>query len=276
MPELPEVETVKRIIEPQIKGRNILRGIVHQPQVIAHPDAEEFSDALKGQKIEKMSRKGKFLSIHLASGDRIILHLRMTGSLLVTPGKDPLEKHTHVVLNLDDDKDLRFVDLRRFGRMWLIREGEEDDYSGISKLGLEPFEEGFDGTYLHKMFSGKRRAVKDCLLDQHMIAGIGNIYGDEILFAAQIHPQRSASSLSIGECQKLAQWIPQTLLKAIEQNQLSPEEYLAKKGLEYRSTPFFQVYGKKGQPCPVCGEILCRVTIAGRSSVYCPKCQDTV
>lgn len=276
MPELPEVETVKRIIEPQIKGRNILRGIVQQSQVIAHPDAGEFSDALKGQKIEGMSRKGKFLSIHLASGDRIILHLRMTGCLLVTPGKDPLEKHTHVVLKLDDDKDLRFVDLRRFGRMWLIKDGEKDDYSGILKLGLEPFEEGFDGAYLQRMFSGKKRAIKDCLLDQHITAGIGNIYGDEILFAAKIHPQRPASSLSARECEKLAQMIPFVLQKAIDQNQLSPEEYLAEKGMEYRSTPFFQVYGKKGQPCPVCSEILCRVTIAGRSSVYCPECQGTV
>lgn len=273
MPELPEVETVKRAIEPQMKGREILQGIAVHPQVIAHPDAEVFCDALRGQRVQGMDRKGKFLLINLESGDYIVVHLRMTGSLYVAPTDFPVEKHTHIILKLEGARELRFVDMRRFGRMWLLRQGEEDSFSGITKLGLEPFAKEFNGTYLQDALFCKRRAIKDCLLDQHIVTGIGNIYSDEILFAAKIHPQRPAASLSAEEYQRLADLIPQVLRLAIERNQISPEAYLRERGLAYRSTPFFQVYGKKGQPCPVCGEPLRRVSVAGRSSTYCPICQ---
>lgn len=273
MPELPEVETIKRVIEPQIKGRVILQGTAVHPQVIAHPEAETFCDTLRGQRVQGADRKGKFLLINLDSGDQLVVHLRMTGSLYVAPPDFPLEKHTHVIFKLENGQELRFVDMRRFGRIWLIRQGEADTFSGVMKLGPEPFDADFNGAYLQKTLANKKRAIKDCLLDQHIVTGIGNIYSDEILFATKIHPQRSASSLSAEEYQTLAEWIPQVLLRAIEQNHISPEEYLQERGMGYRSTPFFKVYGKKGQPCPVCGESLCRVTVAGRSSTYCPGCQ---
>lgn len=273
MPELPEVETVKRLIEPQIVGRHILQGIALHPQVIAHPGADVFCNALRGQRVQGTDRKGKFLLINLESGDDIVVHLRMTGSLYAAPTDFPLEKHTHVILKLEGDRELRFVDMRRFGRLWLLRRDEEDSFSGITKLGPEPFAAEFNGGYLQDALINKKRAIKDCLLDQHIVTGIGNIYGDEILFAAKIHPQRPASSLSAEECQRLSELIPQVLLRAIEQNRISPEEYLKEKGRGYRSTPYFKVYGKKGQPCPTCGEPLCRVIVAGRSSTYCPSCQ---
>lgn len=273
MPELPEVETVKRLLAPQIVGRHILEGIALHTQVIAHPGADAFCDALRGQRVQGIDRKGKFLLMNLESGDYIVIHLRMTGSLYVAPPDFPLEKHTHIVLKLEGDRELRFVDMRRFGRMWLLGKDEEDSFSGVKKLGPEPFAAEFNGSYLQDALSNKSRAIKDCLLDQHIVTGIGNIYSDEILFASKIHPQRPASSLSAKECQRLSELIPQVLLRAIEQNRISPEEYLKEKGQGYRSTPFFQVYGKKGQPCPACDEPLCRVMVAGRSSTYCPSCQ---
>ena len=273
MPELPEVETIKRIIEPQLRGAAVHTVLLNRPEIIASPSAEEFCERLKGQTIGGMTRRGKFLTILLENGDRVTLHLRMTGCLLVTPPEAPLQKHTHLILQLSNHQELRFSDPRRFGRFWLLQKGEEDTKSGVQKLGLEPFDEALTADYLQKQFGRKKRAVKDCLLDQSVIAGIGNIYSDEILFAAKIHPSRQALCLGYEEWQRLADTIPLILAYFIEKNDISPEEYLAGNGWDYRNTPFFKVYGHKGEPCPCCGEPLCKTTIAGRSSVFCPKCQ---
>ena len=273
MPELPEVETVRRLLEPQLTGRKITGLTVVRPEIIEHPTSEEFTAALTGATIAGMLRRGKFLSIVLESDDRVVLHLRMTGSLLVTPPEHPQEKHTHLVLHLDDGNQLRFVDIRRFGRFWLLPKDTEDTLSGIHRLGPEPFGGQITAGYLSGLLGKRKRAVKDCLLDQQVVAGIGNIYADEILFAAKIRPDRPANSLSAGEWERLASAIGPVLTDAVEKNAMTPEEYLAGNGQEYRSAPFFRVYGHRGEPCPVCGEILCRLVVAGRGSVYCPVCQ---
>ena len=163
MPELPEVETVRRVLESQLKGRSIQKITVENPCVIARPGADEFCSLLTGQGIAALSRRGKFLILKLESGDRVILHLRMTGCLLVAPPEYPAEKHTHLRLHLSDGNELRFSDMRRFGRFWLIRKGESDTYSGIDKLGLEPFDTGLDAEYLRAHFGKSRRAIKTCL-----------------------------------------------------------------------------------------------------------------
>jgi len=273
MPELPEVETVKRVLEPQITGRKIAGIEVRNPQVIARPGAEEFCAALAGQTIAGMGRRGKFLKIMLESGDAVVLHLRMTGSLLLAPRGWPEEKHTHLVFILDDGSELRYSDVRRFGRFWLLRAGETDDFTGAQKLGLEPFDKALTAKYLQNTFAKSKRAVKDCLLDQSVIAGIGNIYSDEILFAAKIRPDRAAESLARTEWARLARLIPELLSYFLEKNAISAEDYLAGKGEDYRNTPYLQVYGHAGEPCPVCGETLQKTVVAGRGSVYCPKCQ---
>ena len=188
MPELPEVETIRRVLEPQIKGLTITGVTVNRPEVIGHPTAEGFCQALTGQTIDTMTRRGKFLSVLLDSGDYLVLHLRMTGCLLLTPADYPAEKHTHIVFHLSSGDELRFSDTRRFGRFWLFRKGESDTYSGMDKLGLEPFDAGLTADYLQQHFGKRKKAVKECLLDQSVIAGIGNIYSDEILFASGIHP----------------------------------------------------------------------------------------
>lgn len=273
MPELPEVETVRRILQPQLAGRQITRLTLNRPEIVKHPAPEAFAAAIEGAKITGMERRGKYLFILLGSGARIVLHLRMTGCLLATPPDYPQEKHTHLVFHLDNGNELRYIDPRRFGRFWLLRAGEEDTLSGAHKLGPEPFDEQINSSYLSSTLSTRKRAIKTCLLDQAVVAGVGNIYADEILFAAKIRPNRAANTLTAEEWEKLAETIPLILHRATEANSMTPEEYLAGKGQEYRNTPTFQVYGHAGEPCPLCGEALCRVVVAGRSSVYCPACQ---
>lgn len=273
MPELPEIEAIKRVIEPQIQGLAIERVTVNRPEVIAHPAADEFCTRITGQFFTEIDRRGKFLILCLSSGDQVVLHLRMTGCLLVTPADYPEEKHTHLVFHLSGGRELRFSDPRRFGRIWLLRQGEADPHTGMEKLGAEPFDLGFSGEYLSTRLGKRKKAIKECLLDQSVIAGIGNIYSDEILFAARIHPKRPANTLTAEEWNRLASVIPKRLAFFIEKNQTTQEEYLAARGQDYRNTPFLQVYGHGGEPCPVCGEMLCRGVIGGRSSVYCPVCQ---
>lgn len=276
MPELPEVETIKRVIEPQIQGLTIENVTVKRPEVTAYPTADEFCKLLAGQTVSHMARRGKFLVIQLNSNDRIILHLRMTGCLLLTPADYPEEKHTHVIFRLNNGKELRFSDTRRFGRLWLLKNGEADTYSGIEKLGTEPLDKLLAAEYLKALLGKRKKAVKECLLDQSVIAGIGNIYSDEILFTAGIYPARPANSLNMEEWERLAAAIPERISYFIEVNRITPEEYLETKGQDYRNTPFLQVYGQEGKPCPKCGEMLCRIVVGGRSSVYCPACQKVI
>lgn len=276
MPELPEVETVRRVLEPQISGASIQNVTVSRPEVVARPAAEPFCERLTGQSISRMSRRGKFLTVHLESGDSFTLHLRMTGCLLAAPPDCPVEKHTHIVFRLDNGLELRFSDARRFGRFWLIGAGEKDTYSGIDKLGPEPFDDGLTAEYLEARLGERKKPIKECLMDQRVIAGIGNIYADEILFSAQIHPRRPAGSLTADEWERLAKSIPEVLACFIEKNTVTPEEYLQSKGKDYRNTPFLQVYGHEDDPCPVCKAGLCRLVIGGRSSTYCPACQKSL
>ncbi len=279
MPELPEVETIKRVLGPQLQGLVIEKVTVRRPEVTAYPAAEEFCRRLEGQTVSGMARRGKFLVIPLDSNDRIILHLRMTGCLLLTPADYPEEKHTHIIFHLQKGKErleLRFSDTRRFGRFWLLGGDETDTYTGMKKLGIEPFDTGLTAAYLSARFGKRKKAVKECLLEQSVIAGIGNIYSDEILFTAGIYPARPANSLTDDEWERLAEVIPERISYFIEANQISWEEYLETKGKEYRNTPFLQIYGQEGKPCPKCGEIRCRIVVGGRGSVYCPVCQKKV
>lgn len=273
MPELPEVETIKRVLEPQIQGLQIINITVRRPEIIAHPTWEEFCTLLPGQKISSMKRRGKFLGVLLESGDYFMLHLRMTGGLLYTPPDYPEEKHTHIIFKLSNDYELRFADTRRFGKFWFLGKDETDTYSGVGKLGLEPFDDDISAEYLLTHLGKRKKTIKECLLEQNVIAGIGNIYSDEILFTAGIHPRRRADSLSEDEWITLADTIPKRLSYFIEKNAITPEDYLQSKGKDYRNTPFLQVYGHNGEPCPNCQNLLCRMVIGGRSSVYCPSCQ---
>ena len=273
MPELPEIETIKSVVEPQIQGLTIENVLINRPEVIAHPTADEFCEDVTGQAIFSMARRGKFFITHLGNKNKIILHLRMTGCLLVTPSDYKLEKHTHIIIQLSNGMELRFSDTRRFGRFWLIRNDEKDTYSGIEKLGLEALSAECNAEYLQSRLEKRKKAIKECLLDQSVIAGIGNIYSDEILYRTRINPSAPANSLSVSEWERLASEIADCLRYFIDKNSISQEDYLITKGQDYRNTPFLQVYGHADEPCPNCGNTLCRTVIGGRSSVYCPACQ---
>ena len=197
----------------------------------------------------------------------------MTGCLLLTPADYPEEKHTHIVFSLTGGTELRFSDTRRFGRFWFLRKDEADIYSGVHKLGAEPFDAELTAEYLNARLGKSRKAVKECLLDQGIVAGIGNIYADEILFDAGICPVSPADSLNMEEWERLADAVPERISYFIERNKITAEEYLETKGQDYRNTPFLRVYGRAGKPCPKCGETLCRTVVGGRGSVYCPACQ---
>ena len=273
MPELPEVETVRRIVEPQVAGKRILSAEIRNPKVVAYPEAEALVRLLPGHRISAMNRRGKYLSFLRDKGDRLFLHLRMTGQLLVTPADYPEENHTHLILHLSDGNEVRYVDQRRFGRFWFIRSEESPAPTGIAELGPEPFDVSLTADYLKKAIGSKKKPVKAILLDQHIVAGIGNIYSDEILFASHIHPAAQCTTLRDEDWEALAAQIPATMTWAIEKNQITAVEYLEGKGKEYRNTPYLRVYGRAGQPCINCGTRLEKTTIAGRSSCFCPVCQ---
>ena len=273
MPELPEVETVRTVIGEEITGACIREAEVRTPSVVAWPSAEEFCRRLRGRTIASLTRRGKFLVFLLDDGGRMLLHLRMTGCLLVAQAGEAEEKHTHLVFMLADGRALRFSDIRRFGRVWLFAAGESDTVSGIESLGRDALDPSINGDCLKMVFGKRRIPIKECLLDQHVLCGIGNIYSDEILFAARIHPARPACSLSDGEWSVLAAAIGRELAYFVEKNAVSAEEYRRGRGMEYHNTPYLRVYGRAGKACLCCGAPLVRSVIGGRGSVWCPRCQ---
>jgi formamidopyrimidine-DNA glycosylase len=273
MPELPEVETVRRIVGPQIVGRTIASVDIANPSIIAHPEPPLFIALATGQSIQNMDRRGKFLITELASGDRIINHLRMTGQLLVTPSDLPVEKHTHLTMQLSDGKQIRYIDQRRFGRFWYLEAGEPDAVTSMGKLGLEPMDGALTGGYLKTKLGKRGTSIKEALLDQTVVAGIGNIYADEILFTAHIHPETKCRALSTRAWNKLASTIGEVIVWGIDTNRMTPGEYLAGKGREYRNTPDLKAYGRAGEPCLRCGRPMRRISVGGRSSCFCPYCQ---
>ena len=272
MPELPEVETIRQVLMPQLAGRTITNISVRHPDVIAASSAPEFIEALTGAVFTTLERRGKFLIAKTNKGN-VIIHLRMTGCLIVAPENHPEEKHTHLVFSLSDKKELRFSDTRRFGRFYLIRNENDMEKNGITRLGPEPFSPEMNQTYIYEGLHNTRRAVKTCLMDQSFIAGIGNIYADEILFRAAINPLKAGNRLSEEEVRRLFSTIAPTLLYFIDKNRITPEDYLQTKGKEYRNTPYLQIYGHEGEPCPRCGTRLEHTVVGGRGSTYCPVCQ---
>lgn len=273
MPELPEVETIRRIIEPQIVGQTISAVTVNHPQIIGYPDVDNFAGQLAGQTIKSISRRGKFLTIHFTNGDRLVLHLRMTGQFLVTPKDYPEEKHTHLIADLSGGSQIRYIDVRRFGRFWYLKANETDEITGQDKLGVEPLDDSLTADYLKMKLGKRKKAIKEMLHDQSIVAGIGNIYSDEILSAAGIFPEEKCADLNNDEWELLTKKIKEIITWGIHTNQMTSEEYLAGKGKEYRNIPNLRVYGREGQACSKCGAAIEKMVIGGRSSCYCPSCQ---
>lgn len=272
MPELPEVQTVCDVIGPQIVGCRIEKISINHCGVLVNADKQAFCNQLCDSTFLSMKRRGKYMLLSMDSGAQLVIHLRMTGCLLVTDADTPFEKHTHAVFYLRGGKQLRFIDQRRFGRFWILK--QEETLKEIDKLGIEPSDERLTKMYLQAEIGKSRKTVKECLLDQTLIAGIGNIYSDEILHRARIHPEKKACDLSDNEFAVLAREIPDVMDYYTKTNAISPERYLQTGGRDYQNTPYLRVYGRAGNTCLRCGNTLQKITVGGRGSVFCPVCQQ--
>ena len=273
MPELPEVETIKRSLESRITGLTLNEVILINPQIVRSPSAGDFSGGLSGQKVKSIGRRGKYLLIHLSGELILAIHLRMTGRLVYTGGGTPPAKHTHAILRLSNGSELHYTDVRKFGRLALISSDRLEDWPGLKNLGPEPLDQGFTRDYLKKELKRRRTRIKSLLLDQTFIAGLGNIYADEALHRARINPEKTASSLTPREVARLYQGIREALAEGIANRGTSFRDYVDGLGDAGSNQQSLQVYGRQGKPCLCCGLPVERVRLGGRSTYFCPKCQ---
>lgn len=270
MPELPEVETIARKLKPGLVGRQILSADVRWGRTLALPSLRKFKQQIQGQEILDVGRRAKYLILHLSSlrepqGStfNLLVHLRMTGDLLIKDGPIKPELHDRLIIKLSGDRSLVFNDARKFGRVWLTPTPEEV----LGKLGPEPLESQFTVEWLHAALHNKRRQLKPLLLDQTFLAGLGNIYSDEALHMAKIHPLAASDSITAKQAEALHEAIHSVLREGIQRNGASFDWV-------YRGGEFnFRVYGRTGEKCPVCGAAIKRIIVGQRSTHYCPRCQ---
>jgi formamidopyrimidine-DNA glycosylase len=273
MPELPEVETIARTLREGGQGREPVVGRVLAgarllwPRTLAEPAPELFFARLPGQRVEAVGRRGKFLILQL-SEDALLVHLRMSGDIRTdpAPADGPLAPHDRLALDFADGGRLAFNDARKFGRAWLT----PDARNVVGGLGPEPLEEAFTPTLLHQMLRASRRQIKPLLLDQTFVAGLGNIYTDESLHRAGIHPLRLSDTVSEAEAARLWEAIRAVLAEGIRRNGASIDWVY--RGGEFQNT--FAVYQQAGKPCPTCGAPVERITVGQRGTHFCPNCQQ--
>ncbi|MCX7682050.1 MAG: bifunctional DNA-formamidopyrimidine glycosylase/DNA-(apurinic or apyrimidinic site) lyase [Anaerolineae bacterium] len=271
MPELPEVETVVRSLRAPLTGRTIVGVEVYWPRSIVPSDPPAFSHRLSGQQIKAIERRGKWVMVTL-SEDMLLIHLRMTGRLMFTSGTRTVDdRHLRVRLILDNGQALDFVDPRKFGRMILTNRPDE----ALGNLGPEPLGEDFTAAWLGEMLTHRRGRIKTVLLDQSFLAGLGNIYSDEALWRAGIHPLREARSLAPAEVEQLHQAIRNVLSEAIAGGgtTLADQSYRQPDGRQGDFAAALAVYRRAGRPCPRCGAAIERVRLGQRGACYCPVCQ---
>lgn len=273
MPELPEVETIKNTLAPLICGDTVIKAHILHPDVIKYPDTAAFAQNIEDQKITSLGRRGKYLLFFFEQGGQMVVHLRMTGRMLFAQPEEPLLKHTHVIFDLTSGAQLRFSDTRRFGCLWLLGPDETDCYTGMGKLGPEPFSADFNTAYLKGVLGKRKVNIKQGLLDQKMVAGLGNIYVDESLFAAAIAPTRPAASLTDREWKELTAAIVCVLQESIKHNGTTFSDYLDGRGQKGDNISYLKVYKREGQSCFRCGNPIHRIKVAGRSSFFCSQCQ---
>ena len=273
MPELPEVETIVADLRPHLVGRTILRCELRFPSIVRHPEPETFIDSIAGMRIEAVGRRGKFIFTALDGGRLLVVHLGMTGQLRLVDAATEVANHTHAIFDLDDGKQLRYRDPRRFGRLLLGTEDELLISGTLPKLGPEPIDPAFDAEALFKRFRRRRAPVKAVLLDQSTVAGVGNIYADESLHRARLRPDRAAGSLSRKSVRRLHESLRDSLEVAIRNRGSSVDTYRDAWGDMGSQQEELLVYGRAGEPCVTCGRPLALVRIAGRSTVFCRRCQ---
>jgi formamidopyrimidine-DNA glycosylase len=273
VPELPEVETIVADLRPHLVGRTILRAELAFPTIVRHPEPEEFVDAIVGQRIEAVGRRGKYILIHLGGDLLLVVHLGMTGQLRLVDEVTPLANHTHAVLFLDDGRQLRYRDPRRFGRLLLGTEADLLDARKMPRLGPEPIDPEFAADELYRRLRKRNAPLKAVLLDQKAIAGVGNIYADESLHRARLRPDRIAGTVSRRSARRLHEAMRESLRAAIANRGSSVDTYRDAWGELGGQQEKLLVYGRAGEPCFTCGRPLRVTRIAGRTTVFCTRCQ---
>jgi formamidopyrimidine-DNA glycosylase len=273
MPELPEVETIKRTLETLVLNKTIQDITIHWPKIIHQPDdVQAFKQLLSGATIRKMGRKGKFLLFYF---DEYVLvsHLRMEGKYRVVPTETGVGKHTHVIFHFTNGEDLRYDDVRKFGTMHVFPRGNELDSKPLMQLGPDPFETTYTTDYLAAKLSKTTRHIKAALLDQTIIAGLGNIYVDEVLFLSKIHPERRANTLTEAEMAAIWENARVVLEQAVKQGGTTIRSYVDGQGEMGMFQQALFVYGQEEKACQHCGEVILKLKVAGRGTHICPNCQ---
>jgi formamidopyrimidine-DNA glycosylase len=273
LPELPEVETVTADLRPHLVRREIAGCDLRFPAIVRHPSPAAFAAGVTGRRIEAMSRRGKYILHHLDSGELLVVHLGMTGQWrYVAPGTEE-PTHLHAVFQLDDGFQLRYRDVRRFGRLLLGTDEELVAGRKMPRLGPEPVDASFTAADFYRRLHVRRAPLKALLLDQMVVAGVGNIYADEACFRARVRPDRPANTLSRQAVGRLRAALDESLSLAIANRGSSVADYRDAWGEAGRQQEELLVYGRGGQPCVRCGRPLALVRLAGRSTVFCRHCQ---
>lgn len=275
MPELPEVETVIRALKKSIVGKQIKSVIILCPKIVEYPDINKFKKFLNNEKITSISRRGKYLIFHLDHWD-LISHLRMEGNYEYFNEAGNISKHTHLIFIFSDNSELQYCDTRKFGRMVLLEKNRGLSYRGISKLGPEPLSDEFNLFDFKTAISNSKRAIKPLLLEQRIVAGLGNIYVDEVLWKAKIHPQKRANTLSKKEIVILRLSIINILSSAVKVGGTTIRSYFNNFSEAGGYQNFLKVYGKKGCPCSRCGTIISKIKVEKRGTHFCPYCQRLI
>lgn len=276
MPELPEVETVRLGLLKHLPGHRITDVDIRLEKILRRSDGDAaiFRSALMGQCIADIRRRGKYLLFEMENTQWVLFHLGMTGKLYVKPAGSPIEKHTHIAFHLDNGSMLHFNDVRQFGSV-ALRCRNPFNVPPLSLLGPEPLEPEFNGNYLFQTSQNHRVAIKTLLLNQHIVAGLGNIYVDEALFAAGVRPRKRSDRITRREANVLTEAIKVILKEAILAGGSTVRDYRNAAGAEGHFQLTHKVYGRGNQPCKTCGTTLQKVVVGGRSSVYCPACQKS-
>ncbi len=275
MPELPEVETVRRGLEALVVGKQIQKIDVYYPKMVL-PSEEIFVKSLTGKKIVAIKRRGKYLLFHFDQGIAMVSHLRMEGKYAIHDHEMPLNKHDHVVFEFTDGTELRYNDTRKFGRMVVVPEGEEYTVAGLKTIGPEPTPQSLSVDYLATTMKKHHKAIKSFLLDQNMVAGLGNIYCDEVLWLAKIHPLQPTNTIPLGKIVTLRQKIFDELELAIRAKGTTVFSYLDASGHAGSFQNQLHVYQRTGLPCERCGTPIERIKVAQRGTHFCPHCQKLV
>ena len=273
MPELPEVETVRRRLLPLLEGATIERAEIADPRLTRPVEPGIVASRLVGESIATVDRRGKYLLWRLESGRTLVVHLRMTGSFRHAPvGELPADAHRRATLTLDTGADLAYRDVRRFGTWELLDDGHLRPYLA-ARLGPEPLAASFSGDRLGALLAGRRTPVKSFLLDQRRLAGVGNIYADEALWRARIHPRRPAGELDPDEVARLHRAVRAALRRGVELQGSTLRDYVTPNGGGGGMQHEFHVYGRLGEPCDRCGRLIERIVLGGRGTWFCPSCQ---